>query len=107
MPASTAPEVTVEQFVATDAAAHPQVADVREPDEWDEGRMPTAVLIPLGELPARHGELDPARPVVTVCHSGRRSLTAAEILLDAGFSDVRSLAGGMVAWAEAGQPIER
>jgi rhodanese-related sulfurtransferase len=45
--------------------------------------------------------------VVTICRSGRRSLTAADILLAAGFRDVHSLAGGMGAWHDAGLPVER
>jgi rhodanese-related sulfurtransferase len=44
--------------------------------------------------------------VVTVCHSGVRSLYSADELIAAGFTDVRSLSGGMVAWVEAGQPVE-
>ena len=101
------PEVTVEQFVNGWGPDRAQLVDVRELDEWVEGHAPGAALIPLGELEARRGELDTARPVVTVCRSGRRSLTAAEILLEAGFRDARSLAGGMVAWRDAGLPVER
>lgn len=100
------PEVTVEAFLRG-AEAAPQVVDVREQDEWAEGRIPGSVFMPLGEVGARLGELDPRRPVVTVCRSGRRSLYAAAEMLAAGFRDVRSLAGGMIAWAEAGQPVER
>jgi hydroxyacylglutathione hydrolase len=106
-PAPMPPEVTVEQFVNEWSPDQAQLVDVREPDEWVEGHAPGAALIPLGELEARRGELDPAQPVVTVCRSGRRSLTAAEILLDVGFRDARSLAGGMVAWRDAGLPVER
>ena len=100
-------EITVAQFVREQGTDETQLLDVREPDEWAEGHAPQAILIPLEELVIRRGELDSARPVVTVCRSGRRSLTAAEILLEAGFRDVRSLAGGMVAWRDAGLPVER
>lgn len=100
-------EVTVEQFVRQWGPGEAQLIDVREPDEWAQGHPPRAVLIPLGELEARRSELDPARPVVTVCRSGRRSLTAAEILLKAGFRDVWNLAGGMIAWRAARMPVER
>lgn len=84
-----------------------QVVDVREPDEWASGRIPGAVHVPLGELGLRKGELDPSRPVVAVCRSGRRSITAADALRGAGFGQVASLAGGMNAWREAGQPVDR
>ena len=84
-----------------------QVVDVREPDEWAGGRIPGAIHVPLGELGLRKGELDPARPVVAVCRSGRRSVTAADALRGAGFADVASLAGGMNAWRESGLPVDR
>jgi molybdopterin/thiamine biosynthesis adenylyltransferase/rhodanese-related sulfurtransferase len=77
----------------------PQVVDVREGWEWEIARIEGSVLIPLAELGDRVRELDQARPVVTVCHHGIRSLTARELLIAAGYSDVRSLAGGLDAWA--------
>lgn len=102
-----APEVSVAAFVEAGGAESAQVVDVREPDEWQTGHMPRAMLIPLGALEARLRELDPRQPVVTVCRSGRRSLDAARQLRAAGFRDARSLAGGMIAWHEAGLPVER
>jgi adenylyltransferase/sulfurtransferase len=74
------------------------LVDVREPFEWELGRIDGAQLIPLGELPARLGELDSRRPVVAYCQRGIRSRRAAEILRAAGFADVRSLSGGIEAW---------
>ena len=101
------PEVTVAQTIDARANGTHEIVDVRECDEWDEGHIPGSRFIPLGELGARSGELDPAKPVIAVCHSGKRSLTAVEVLQGAGFKDVASMAGGMVDWAKAGQPIER
>jgi rhodanese-related sulfurtransferase len=101
-----APEITVAEFLRDGVGAKAQVVDVREPDEWAAGHMPGSVLIPMGEVGSRLGELDRERPVVTVCRSGRRSLFSAAELLEAGLRDVRSLAGGMIAWVEAGQPVE-
>src|SRR6266550_28303 len=75
------------------------VIDVREPHEYEIAHIDGAVLIPLGELPDRLGELDGHREVVTHCHHGARSLKALEILKAAGFSKVRSLRGGIDAWA--------
>jgi rhodanese-related sulfurtransferase len=100
-------EITIAEYFATRQQMPTQVIDVRERDEWDGGHMADATLLPLGELEQRRHELDLAAPVVIVCRSGRRSLTAAEILLEAGFQDVRSLAGGMIAWHDAGLPVER
>src|SRR5437773_431149 len=73
--------------------------DVREPHEHEIAHIDGAVLIPLGELPDRLGELDGHREIVTHCHHGARSLKALEILKAAGFSKVRSLRGGIDAWA--------
>ena len=78
--------------------------DVREPDEFDAGHAPGARLLPLGELAARTGELDPTVPVVCVCRSGARSATAAEALTRAGF-DAINLVGGMQAWAAEGLAV--
>src|SRR5712691_189479 len=75
------------------------VIDVREPHEYEIAHIDGAVLIPLGQLPDRLGELDGHREVVTHCHHGARSLKALEILKAAGFSKVRSLRGGIDAWA--------
>ena len=84
-----------------------QVVDVREAEEWAVARIPGATHIPLGELGLRKRELDAQRPVVAVCRSGRRSLTAADALKGAGFVEVASLAGGLLEWAETGLPVER
>lgn len=98
------PEVSVRQV--TEAGAETQIVDVREPEEWAEGHIAGAVHIPLGDLLQRTAELDPARPVVTVCHLGGRSLMAAGALADIGFQKVASMAGGMAAWEDAGQPVD-
>ena len=102
-----APETDVTATAQARAEGTVQILDVREPDEWAEGRIPGAVHIPLGDLAARAGELDPEQPVIVVCRSGVRSLYGAEILLKSGFADAKSLAGGMLDWAAAGQPVER
>jgi rhodanese-related sulfurtransferase len=84
-----------------------QFVDVRELEEWARGYIAGSVLIPLGHLHLRYRELDPNRPVVTICRSGRRSLVAADALLKLGFRDVKSMAGGVLAWAGAGRPLTR
>ena len=92
-------ELSVDELRSERAAGRPMtLLDVREPFEWELGRIDGAQLIPLGELPARLGELDPRQRVVAYCQRGIRSLRAAEILRAAGFADVRSLSGGIEAW---------
>lgn len=84
-----------------------QLLDVREAAEWGEalGHIAGARLIPLTELAARHGELDPALPVVAVCRSGARSTQACRVLAGAGFGRVANLAGGMLRWRTQGLPV--
>jgi len=79
--------------------------DVRDDDEWAQGRAPGATHVILGELPDRVGELDVTRTVVCVCRVGGRSRRAALFLIERGF-DAANLDGGMVAWVEAGGPLE-
>jgi adenylyltransferase/sulfurtransferase len=80
--------------------------DVREPDEHAKARLEGARLVPLGELPARVGELAGwrERPVVVHCHKGGRSAKACRLLNDAGFRDVANLAGGIEAWSLSVDP---
>lgn len=81
-----------------------QVLDVREPHEFDGplGHIPGAVLIPLGQLKARAGELSRDKPIVAVCRAGSRSAQAITILRGAGFTDIANLAGGMLRWRTEG-----
>ena len=79
------------------------VLDVREPHEWAAGHIDGAVHIPLGEIPARVGELDPAVRTLVVCHLGGRSARATQWLHAQGH-DVTNVAGGMEAWEAAGRP---
>lgn len=81
-----------------------QILDVREDFEVAEGMVPGALHIPMGELNARLGELDPARPVVVICRSGNRSARVADALNGAGFT-ADTMGGGMMAWQSAGLPM--
>ncbi len=93
-------EVGPEQLAAAlGSAPKPLLVDVREAWEWEVARIPGSVHFPLSSLGDRLGELDPAGDVVTVCHRGLRSVTARDLLRAAGFPRVRSLAGGIDAWA--------
>ncbi len=78
------------------------ILDVREQYEWDEKHIPGATLIPLGELASRVDELPEDQEIVVVCRSGNRSQTGRDILIDAGFDSVTSMAGGINQWISAG-----
>lgn len=80
------------------------LVDVREPWEVAIAGFADAVHVPLGELPLRVAALDPGAEIVTVCHHGVRSLHAAQMLRAAGFRHVRSLRGGIDAWAIEVEP---
>jgi len=79
------------------------VLDVREDDEWAAGHIAGARHIPLGELPARLGEL-PEGQILVTCKMGGRSARAVAYLAQQGH-DVVNLDGGMGAWAGAGRPM--
>lgn len=92
----------------------PLVVDVREPAEWAEGHLPAAILVPRGMLeakadldyPNREAKLaDRKQPLIVHCASGARSAMAVDVLQQMGFTDVKSLAGGIAAWKEAGLSV--
>ena len=80
-----------------------QLIDVREPSELNEARIKGARHIPLGQLPAKLGDLDRDRPVAFLCRSGSRSAIATRSATKAGL-DAANVRGGITAWARAGLP---
>jgi sulfur-carrier protein adenylyltransferase/sulfurtransferase len=78
--------------------------DVREAIEQQVSRLPGAYHIPLGQLPIRLAELDRDAEIVAFCRTGVRSAQAAGVLRAAGFENVRSLQGGINAWAREVDP---
>lgn len=81
-----------------------QVVDVREDFEVQEGLIPSAIHIPLGQLHTHMSKLIKSKPVIVVCRSGQRSALASRMLNQAGFS-ASTMTGGMKAWKKAGFPI--
>ena len=86
------------------ASGGAELVDVREPYEYEAGRIHGARHVQLPELAALAEELDPARPVVFVCRVGGRSAMATDAFRQAGF-DAYNLAGGVLAWQRAGLPF--
>lgn len=82
----------------------PYLLDVRDREEYDYCHIEDSVLIPLGELAARAGELPRDRPIVAICHRGHRSMRAASFLHDNFGLDVTNLQGGVAAWARDVDP---
>jgi adenylyltransferase/sulfurtransferase len=103
------PEVSVDQVKAQVDAQKGQLilVDVRERDEYREGHLAGALSLPRGFLEMRVEEAiaDKNAPVVAYCAGGTRSLLAGRILMDMGYENVTSMAGGYNAWKGAGHPI--
>lgn len=85
------------------------VLDVREEQEFSNGHLLNAKLIPLGKLNERIGELERYRnqPIVVVCRSGQRSASACAALTKQGFAQAYNLAGGVIAWQKSNLPLEK
>jgi rhodanese-related sulfurtransferase len=94
--------VTVQEAAETALRSGRAVLDVRRRPEWEAFHLEHAVHIPLAQLAARAGELDPSRSWTVVCASGYRSIIAASVLERAGLRDVTNAVGGLDAWRKAG-----
>ena len=101
--------------VSTDDAlqalvSKPLVLDVREPDEFQQGHLPSAINIPRGMLEFRMSQdptlIDRERNILLYCKTSGRAALAANSLKQLGFSNVHSIAGGFDAWCSAGLPTE-
>ncbi len=88
------------------AAGEAVLVDVRRQTEWNEGHVPGARHVHLGELPERAGELPTDRRVLLYCRTGARSAIATSLLQAAGRPDVANVEGGVVERAERGLPLE-
>ena len=113
-------KATIKECTVTDVhdclGADTIFIDIREPAEFQRGHIPGAVLLPRGLLEFElHSLVDRCRrdinlppedqPIVLYCGTGGRSALAAKVVQEIGYRNVRSLAGGIVAWAEAGHSI--
>lgn len=87
--------------------AQPLIVDVREPNEILEVRAEGVMVMPLSTFTARYSELPRDRPLLMICRSGARSGQATAFLLSNGWTDVSNVAGGMLAWLQAGLPVRR
>jgi rhodanese-related sulfurtransferase len=89
-----------------DTGADLLLLDCREKSEYDTVKISQAVLLPMTEVQARAGELDAYknREVIVHCHHGGRSLRVAKFLLGLGFTNVKSMAGGIDEWALTIEP---
>lgn len=98
------PEIDVAELAIARSGGTPLI-DVREPEEYDEARVPGAHLIPLGEVPDRVDEVPSEGTVYVICARGGRSAKAVEFYRTRGI-DAVNVAGGTLAWIDAGLPTE-
>lgn len=103
-------QVSVAAFeAALQQAEAPQLLDVRTPGEFNSGHLVGARNVDItqpGFAEAVQAELDRARPVLVYCKVGGRSARAAQVLRQLGFTTIYDLKGGMLAWQQAGRPLE-
>ena len=90
--------VSTEELARRIEQDKPVVIDVREPDEFAQGHVPSAVNVPLAQLASRLGTFDPHAETFVICEHGRRSVTAVRLLDRVGFDRAYSVKGGTSAW---------
>lgn len=87
-----------------DIPADAVILDVREDYEWVAGHADGALHIPMDQIPARLGELDPDEDLYVICRTGGRSFRVAQWLTGQGYTAI-NVSGGMDQWLEAGKPL--
>ncbi len=108
LPAATLPQISIHELRQWLEAhrAGLAVLDVREPFEWEDlGHIQGAILIPLGEVEKRRGELPVSGTLAVVCERGLRSSSALSLLLRHGVEGCINVTEGMAGWREAGYPV--
>lgn len=85
------------------------LVDLREAKDYDAGRVPNAVHVPLSQIGARLGDLagHAGKPLVAYDDAGNRARSAGAALAKAGFAEIYLLSGGFRAWKDAGLPVEK
>ncbi len=105
LPLESVGQMTVHDVKA--AGGKLQILDVRSPAEWQDGHIPNAHHIFLGELREHLGKLDKGKPTAVYCDSGYRASIATSILKQQGFGCVCNIPGSWQAWKNAGYPVEK
>ena len=100
-------EMSPEQVRPAVEAAYAQFVDVRTPEEYASGHAYRTKNIPIDQLLANLDKLEKNEPVYLICHTGNRSKKAAQMLVEAGFPQAITVAGGTEAWKAAGLPMAR
>ena len=102
-----APDVDVQTVAAIMDRDDVFLLDVREQWEYDEGHIPNITLIPMGTVPDRLADIPKDKELIITCRSGNRSGQIANFLREQGYTNVHNMQGGILAWADAGFPVEK
>lgn len=98
---------TLKHWKAGDQSPVPfMLLDVRTAEEYANGHIKGALLIPVQELQQRISEVPKDKQVYIYCHSGGRSVRASNMLVKAGYTRIENVQGGFMAWKDAGYPVE-
>lgn len=101
------PEISPKDTAAKLNDPQVKIVDIREPQEYPEGRIEGITFIPMSQLGARLNELgDKDQALIMVCKSGGRSANITAQLLNLGYTNVTNMSGGMLAWMQAGLPTK-
>src|SRR5256885_17243970 len=92
------------RWLADAGRAKPVLLDVREPWQSQPCHITGSTHVPMGEIPARAGEIDSDAEVVVICHHGGRSMQVAIFLEKNGYASVHNLTGGVDSWAKTVDP---
>ena len=105
-PLETLTQMTIDELRVARREGNLQVLDVRGAGEFTSGHVPSAINIPLAQIPQRRGEIDHTRPTAVICAGGYRSSAAASLLLSESWPALYNVTGGTGAWVKAGLETE-
>jgi len=105
----TSREIGMNEFIsAYEANPNIQLLDVRTPEEYSSGHVPRAVALPLNELTSGAAvPFEKTSEIYVICRSGKRSMAGTQYLLGQGYTNVKSIAGGTMAWIAQDKPVEK
>ncbi|MDH4261785.1 MAG: rhodanese-like domain-containing protein [Spirochaetia bacterium] len=102
-------EIGMNEFIsAYDSNEKIQLLDVRTPEEYQSGHVPRAVTLPLDELTSGATvPFEKTSEIYVICRSGKRSMAATQYLKSQGYTNVKSISGGTVAWSAQNKPLDK
>lgn len=83
------------------------LVDCREQAEWDEDHIPNAIFMPLSTFQENFSKLDSNAQIIMQCRSGKRSLSACQILQENDYENLTNLEGGILGWKELGYEVTK